>query len=372
MQIAMISPSYPESDCGISTYTGYLTRELKRFVEVDIIRQNDASADDLIAHIVEASSKADVIHIQHAVDLYGYLGWRTFKLYRALEGRRVVTTIHELPDAHARTSKERLVSYYFKQMMRAIARYSDVIVVHSDVDARLLARWGIVDNVVVIPHGTIHDVETVATSYRKTSEPVIGFFGFITENKGIHRVLDALPYLPEVRFVVAGQPKTLIDRDYLERLQQQVTELGLENRVEFHGFLPDSAMYSFFSSVDILVFPYARCTASGALHIALGHGAVVLTSDIGFFQEIGTKYDCLETFPLEDPATLAEKIEYLLDHPERREQLADGARRFINITGWSNIALETVDLYKSLVAGKPVSVYTHSNSAAAQLRGVRS
>ena len=56
--------------------------------------------------------------------------------------------------------------------------------------------------------------------------------------------------------------------------------------------------------------------------------------------------------PPGDPDALAAELSELIEHPERRAELAEAAARAVDGEfGWDAIAARTIDLYRSLGAG---------------------
>ena len=68
---------------------------------------------------------------------------------------------------------------------------------------------------------------------------VVGHFSRLAPWKGQHILIEALAQCPvDVTAIIVGDA-LFGEQDYAERLHQQVTALGLENRVKFLGFLSD-------------------------------------------------------------------------------------------------------------------------------------
>jgi len=351
MKVALIVPSYPSIHCGVSTYSNYLVSELGKLADVEVVcRLSQSSPLSILKAVENGIKSADIIHVQHAFDLYGYMGYLTFPLYRFLKksGKLVVTTIHELPDLKPKALKMRLASIYLRSCVREIVRNSDAVLSHTHASLDLFNEWRLTKGTHLIPHGTINQ-KIVAKSNSSSDNPSIGFFGFITENKGVHRLLDALVDLPSARLMIAGKPRTNRDQIYLAALKAKTANLGVSERVEFLGFLPERAMPNFFQVCDLIVFPYSSCTASGALHLALAHGSVVLTSNLPVFHELKVRYDCLEEFDLRKPDDLANQIKRLLIDESRRTELVAGCQRMIDDTSWQEIAQKTYAVYQKLL-----------------------
>ncbi|HWR03444.1 MAG TPA: glycosyltransferase family 4 protein [Humidesulfovibrio sp.] len=86
---------------------------------------------------------------------------------------------------------------------------------------------------------------------RRPGELVIGTAGRLTEQKGQHLLLEAAALLkdtaPPFRLLIAGTGELEAE------LRAQTTRLGLEDRVEFLGFVQD--MKAFHQSIDIFALP---------------------------------------------------------------------------------------------------------------------
>lgn len=345
MNVAMISPTYPQPDCGISTYTGYLVAELAAFGEVRVVGAEGEGS--LLRRSLEAAAWANVVHIQHAVSNFGYLGTQSCLLYTRLRRlhKPLLTTLHELPLFPIHSAKDRLARQYLQFLLRFIASRSRLLWVHSEDSAAQLRQMGVRGSVEVLAHGTLPAHRVPAVPH----EPItLGFFGFIAEHKGIHRILEALPQLPGLHLRVAGAPRDAAGEDYWRRLHALVDRLGLAERVTFLGFLPEVQLAEFFASVDVVLFPYEHATASGALHLALAHRCLILASELPLFQEAKTRYGCLETFDAASADSLGQALERLLQDEAKQKALRAGCERFVQESRWDRIAARTWDTYRLL------------------------
>ena len=358
LSVTVVVPTYPSRRCGISTYSAFLLEALQPHVETKVVAASGGGALDLLARVRAAASCSDIVHIQHAFDIYGYLGIQTFPLALLLRHARarVVTTIHELPPPLTSSLKDRLVAPYLRACIRTLAASSDATVVHTEASLALLSAWKVRGRVQLIPHGAAGTLAASAASARRSGGRTIGFFGFINQAKGIHRLIDALPSIPGAHLVVAGAPRTTHDEHYATSLREQVAKLGLGNRVTFKEYVPDEELGAFFASIDLLVFPYSHFTASGALHIALAHGSAVLTSDLPVFEELRRQQNCLETFALDEPASLATRIRLLLDDEPRRALLRARATCAAREVSWENVARAHVQLYGTVLNAETAGV----------------
>jgi glycosyltransferase involved in cell wall biosynthesis len=282
------------------------------------------------------------------------MGYLTFPLYYALKQHRarIVTTLHELPEARPKKLKARVAYPYLRTCLKAIANGSDAIVVHSKADQDLLVKWDLSLNSHLIPHGIVQQPISSSARPTRNHEPKIGFLGFLKQPKGVHRLIEALAQLEGVQLVVGGAPQTDADDSYCSELRARVRQLGIADRVKFVGFVPNSDLADFFQSVDLVAFPYSQCTASGALHLALAHGCVTLTSNLPVFQELKARFGCLETFDLTEPSTLVTQLQKLLTDEIIRSALIRGTQRIVTAANWEQVAKSTYALYLHLLSGQ--------------------
>ncbi|MGB3405385.1 MAG: glycosyltransferase [Microcoleaceae cyanobacterium] len=80
---------------------------------------------------------------------------------------------------------------------------------------------------------------------------VVGHFSRLSPWKGQHILLEALAKCPDNISAIFVGDALFGEQEYVEQLHQQVTELGLEKRVQFLGFQSD--IVSFMNACDLVV-----------------------------------------------------------------------------------------------------------------------
>jgi glycosyltransferase involved in cell wall biosynthesis len=156
--------------------------------------------------------------------------------------------------------------------------------------------------------------------------PVLLFFGFVREYKGLHVLLEALPQVldayPEARLVVAGEAY-----DDPERYRSIIRREGIEHAVTWNdGYVPGEAVPAYFSAADLVVQPYVTATQSGVAQIAFHFETPMVVTDVGGLAEVVPDGDAGLVVPPEDPEALAEAIARFFAE-EMQDKLREGARR---------------------------------------------
>jgi glycosyltransferase involved in cell wall biosynthesis len=170
-------------------------------------------------------------------------------------------------------------------------------------------------------------------------EPTILYLGRLQRYKRIDLVVRALGELRDAgraaRLVVAGQGQARAD---LERL---VAELGLEDRVEFAGYVTEERKRELFrrSWVHILTSPKEGWGISNMEAAACGTPTVASDSP-GLRDSVRDGVTGLLA-PHGDVAALAERLALVLADPDLRERLGAQARNFAEQFSWDRAAART-------------------------------
>lgn len=98
------------------------------------------------------------------------------------------------------------------------------------------------------------DTELFVPDFSKKSEDVtLLTVGRISRVKNIHMLIEALQALPRAKLHIIGLPITEEDKKYEKELQQQVVDLGLQERVVWHGSKSYKELVPYYQSASIFV-----------------------------------------------------------------------------------------------------------------------
>lgn len=98
--------------------------------------------------------------------------------------------------------------------------------------------------------------------------------GHLEPRKGHQHVISALAKLPAVRLMIAGSGPDL------QKLQRHARSIGVADRVEFLGPLPQAQLREYYGAADALVLASSREGWANVLLEAMACGTPVVASDI--------------------------------------------------------------------------------------------
>lgn len=112
-----------------------------------------------------------------------------------------------------------------------------------------------------------------------TSRPRILYVGHFFSWKGVHLALRAFAQfvqtVPDARFTIVGMG---VEDARLHRL---ANTLGINSRIDWHNWLPQSQLAQLYSTHDIFFFPSLRDSGGMVVMEAMAHGLPVVCLDLG-------------------------------------------------------------------------------------------
>jgi rhamnosyl/mannosyltransferase len=154
------------------------------------------------------------------------------------------------------------------------------------------------------------------------SETTLLFVGRHRYYKGVDDLIRALPGLNARLLIGGGGPMRMAWENLTD-------ELGLGNRVQFLGNVPDADLPGLYASADIFVLPAnARAEAFGKVLLeAMASGLPCVTTELG----TGTSFVVQDgttglVVPPRSPEQLREALNFLIAHPEKRLSMGEAGR----------------------------------------------
>lgn len=174
----------------------------------------------------------------------------------------------------------------------------------------------------------------------RPGQTLIASIGLLIPRKGHDLLIRALPALPDVHLLIAGQGP---DREMLQTL---ASDLGVADRVELLGALPHEDLPSLYSAADMLVLATSRKGWPNVLLEAMACGAPVVATNIGGIPEIITRPEAGLIVPERTPEALAQGIRHLIANPPDRA----ATRAHAEAHGWDEVIAEQVKLYQDVLS----------------------
>ena len=298
-------------------------------------------------------NSVDLVCLQHEYGIFGgRAGSHILALLRELR-MPIVTTFHTIlhdPDPDQ------------QRVLEEVAALSDRLVVMSERGREFLQKiYGVrPEKIDFIPHG-IPDVPFMDPSFHKDlfgveGKTVLLSFGLLSANKGIEKVIAALPAIlarhPNVVYIILGATHPHVIRNegetYRLSLQWLAQEKGVEGQVIFYNrFVSLEELVEFIGAADIYITPYlneAQIT-SGTLAYTLGAGKAVISTPYWYAEEMLAE-ERGALVPFHDPAALAEKVIDLLDNDPKRHAMRKRAYLFGRAMVWPKVARSYMESFK--------------------------
>jgi glycosyltransferase involved in cell wall biosynthesis len=255
------------------------------------------------------------------------------KRLAGLLGRQVALIVESHGDFEQSLFLQRRVKLpsLYRILMRWTAGYAfkhaDILRAVSDSTKEQLKRWAPGKPIVQFPAWT--DIEVFLSTPAVPADSDILYAGVLTPLKGVHVLLDAfakvIKHLPEARLWIAGREE---NKEYAAALRQQVVALRLNERVEFTGEVPQQELARYMARCRVFVLPSLSEALGRVVFEAMAAGKPVVGSAVGGIPEMVQDGVTGFLVPPGDPETLADRLSWLLTHPEEAEEMGKQAREF--------------------------------------------
>jgi len=166
--------------------------------------------------------------------------------------------------------------------------------------------------------------------------------------KGIPYLLESLTILNEKRndFVLG----IVGDGQYRKQYEEYAYELGVKDKVKFHGFKTKREIAQFMRNADIFVLPSIWENLPCVLIEAMTCGLPIIATEVGGIPEIMNKKTGIMV-PSKNKEALSSAISYMLDHVQdySKEQIASYAKRQFS---FEVVGKQFDNIYKELLNKK--------------------
>ena len=209
---------------------------------------------------------------------------------------------------------------------RALEQAEAIVALDADYAAasRLLSRFSSKVRIIPppVPLPEVHEAKVQALRERwqlAPGEPVVGWVGRVSREKGLHVLAEAMPRVwevfPHARVLCAGPVDVPGEVRYRRELAARVAPFGA--RWRFLGQLSSEDLAAFLRLVTVMAFPSVnRTEAFGMVQVeAMGCGTPVVASDLPGVRTPVTVTGMGLLVPPGDPQALAEALIQVLRAP---------------------------------------------------------
>lgn len=157
--------------------------------------------------------------------------------------------------------------------------------------------------------------------------PVATYLGRLTQDKGVHRFLDAMSTLAgrsDVSAIIGG-----VGPEEAAVRQRIAEDPGLRARVRYVGSVAEEEKGALLAQSDLFVLPSTSDTSSVALLEAMACGAAPVVSNVGGPSAIVRDGETGSLVSILEEGALAREIGRLLDDGAGRRRLAAAARAWV-------------------------------------------
>jgi glycosyltransferase involved in cell wall biosynthesis len=222
----------------------------------------------------------------------------------------------------------------YRLLMWPTARFAlksaDALRTISSSTRHQLEPWASRKPMIQIPTWTDIDVflQTGAGQDEHCRRDIV-YAGVLIPRKGIHHLVNAFARVagdfPRDRLLIIGEEE---NKDYAGELKKQVQELGLNEQVRFMHAMPQAQAAMRLRNARAFVLPSISEGLGRVVLEAMATGTPVIGSHVGGIPDM--VQDRVSGFLVSpgDEKALAEKLRWVLEHPEETRAMGRSARRF--------------------------------------------
>ena len=268
-------------------------------------------------------------------------------------GAPVVVTCHGAEFALARRKR------WIRMCLKRSLQKADAIIANStDTAARVTELSG--RTPLILPFGSTVEPKSPFVPYVPNELPRVLFTGRLIQRKGVDYLLRAIPHVLKslpARFIITG------DGDQRSRLEAISRELGIEDHVEFLGFVDHDRLNDEYARCDLWVNPSiiddrgdTEGLGVGSLE-AYAHGKPVVCSNVGGIPDAVIHQQTGLLVPEKQPLQLAEAIVSILSDPAMARNMAAAGLEFARQQfNWPGITRKLEQAYLDLLSPSESSV----------------
>ena len=147
--------------------------------------------------------------------------------------------------------------------------------------------------------------------------------------------------------VIGGGDDPAADPE-LNRIKQLAADLHLENLTIFLGSKDQDTLPYYYSAADLTIVPSSYESFGLVALESMACGTPVIASEVGGLKHLVKSWRTGLTVPPHVPGLLAQAIQDLLTHPDKRRQLGHQAHLEALNYSWEKTVHRFIDLYQRI------------------------
>jgi|AntDeeMetagen285_2_1112576.scaffolds.fasta_scaffold00947_6 glycosyltransferase involved in cell wall biosynthesis len=161
----------------------------------------------------------------------------------------------------------------------------------------------------------------------------ISYIGYFTPQRGLETAITAfsefLDSVPDAKLLMVGDSND----DYITDLQSLVSEVGIENNVEFTGWVDFERVPSYMNASDVTLCTWvgdnldSECTLPNKMFQSMLMETPVVASNLRSMENLINKTDSGLVFEQDSTSSLTEAFQKLYNNPDFRKKLGHNGKR---------------------------------------------
>jgi glycosyltransferase involved in cell wall biosynthesis len=182
--------------------------------------------------------------------------------------------------------------------------------------------------------------------YKYGKSFLVGYVGVIGEQEGVDLLLESARYVintrNDVQFAIVGGGTEV------EKLKILSSTMGISDYVNFYGRVDDEMLIDILNTADVCVNPDKPTVMNNLSTMNKIMEYMALKKPIVQYDLKEGRFSAQEaSLYASDTKDFAEKIIWLLDHPEKRKEMGDfGYNRIINELSWDYESKKLISFYQ--------------------------
>ena len=284
------------------------------------------------------SMTVDVVHLQEP--LVPGLNWWSLLLTTRLPETVTIGTFHAFREDSSGMWQLGL------PVLNPLFSRLDALIAVSEAAQEFASRW-FPGDYTIIPNGI--ELERFGSNVCRTRPErqvvTILFVGRLEKRKGFETLLKAFIRLKSSNRLVRLQVVGPIDNQKRQFYERMARSRGVTD-IEFTGYIPPPQLPAYYQNADIFCAPAVGDESFGIVLLeAMAAGLPVVASDIAGYRTVIASGQEGILVPPARPEALARALQYLIEQPQRRNDMGLRGKQKAKNYSWDSIVEQTLAVY---------------------------